>query len=773
MSKNKKTKLPNIQANEKEVSKSSYEDFMVLLFVGAFLFIDFLPYFKTYEIIAPQFLYLTILNIVVGVYIYSNPALHQVALVNIFKRSYVFIAYLIFILLCSVSIFFSKNVSLGIVSLAEIMVAFAMVINFTALFYNRLYLIVKVAFLVGVGAFLQAGKVLYNFNLEANLKPIYEVLNSNVMKGNAGNINILAASLLFKVSFIYIGITNFQNWKKWFLVIALVLATIVIFLISARAALLSLIIVSVIFAVYYIKTSDFKGKAALQLLYIVLPIVVSLVSANLIFEQSKSGQRFVSTADRLGQLNAEDSSIQRRLIFYRAALGLAKESPVVGIGLGNYRIESIPLDLSTNSSVPLHAHNDFLELTAETGFLNGLLYFSIFVVLLFVNLKRLIKAKESQLKNIALLTLLLLIIYGVDALINFPFYRPTMQVCFSFLMAFTFVNIDDVGKGTTLINKKILIGLVVLCASPLYFTYHAFKTSNLEYLIQTDNINFASSGVLKGDDVVGRNPKFPNVFQSSESFVEYAGIYYFREKKYAEAIKLLDSANTINPYLGRPDFYKYLIAAERGLPDSAYFYAKSAFYKRPLNDNFFETATTLAAARRDTAEILKMYEMFPDILTKPLVWSKAYLSLNTAGYSKNGLNKFKDLALKSFPKDTAVQKSINQTAITDYIVKGQGLFAAGKHAEALNSYQEGLKLDPTNIYVNQNIGFYYFNLSKPSLAIPYFRKALDLPGLNNGKTEFYLGLCYLNVGDKDNACKYFKLAGNYPDAEKLLAANCR
>lgn len=746
---------------------------MVLLFIGAFLLIDFLPYFKTYEIIAPQFLYLTILNIVVSVYIYSSPVLHQAALVNIFKRNYVFIAYIGFILLCSISIFFSKNVSLGIVSLAEIMVVVAMVINFTALFYNKMHLIVKVAFLVGVGAFLQAGKVLYNFNLETNLKSIYEVLNSNVMKGNAGNINILAASLLFKVPFIFIGITNFRNWKRWFLSVALIFATTVIFLISARASLLSLTIVSVIFAIYYIKTSELKGKAVLQLLYIVLPIVISVISANLIFQQSKLDARFVSTAERLSQLNAEDGSIQRRLIFYRAALDLAKEKPVFGIGLGNYRIESIPLDLSTNTSVPLHAHNDFLELTAETGLLNGLLYFSIFVVLLFVNLKRLIKADESQLKNIALLTLLLLIVYGVDALFNFPFYRPTMQLCFSFLMAFTFVNIDDFSKGAALVNKKILIGFVVFCILPLYFTYHAYKTSNLEHLIQTDNINFSSSGVLKGDDVVGRDPKFPNVFQSSESFVEYAGIYYLREKKYAEAIKLLDSANTINPYLGRPDFYKYLIASERGLLDSAYFYAKSAFYKRPVNDNFFETATTLAAARRDTAEILKMYETFPNIPTKPLVWSKSYLSLNTAGYSKNGLNKFRDLALKSFPKDTTVQKSINQIAITDYIVKGQSLFAAGKHAEALNSYQEGLKLDPTNIYVNQNIGFYYFNLSKPSLAIPYFRKALDLPGLNNGKTEFYLGLCYLNVGDKANACKYFKLAGNYPDAEKLLAANCR
>ncbi|WAC42681.1 O-antigen ligase family protein [Pedobacter sp. SL55] len=495
--------------------------------------------------------------------------------------------------------------------------------------------------------------------------------------------------------------------------------------------------------------------------------------ANQVLEKAQTDERFVSTADRLTKVNVNDGSINRRITFYKAAVALAKQNPITGIGLGNYRVESIPYDLTTNLSVPLHAHNDFLELAAETGIFNSLLYFSIFVVLLFVNLKRLIRTKDNQVRNIALLTLLLLIVYGVDALFNFPFYRPTMQLCFSFLMAFTFVNTEKQIEDKTSLNKKILLGFVVLCVLPLYVTYQAYKTSKLEYLIQTDNINFAASGVLKGDDVVNLSPKIPNVFQSSEAFVEYAGIYYFREKAYDKAIKLLDSANKINPYLGRPNFYKYLIAAERGLPDSAYFYVKSAFYQRPISDNFFETATTLASSRRDTTEILKMYAAFPEGVTKPKSWSTAYFSLNNAGYSKAGLADFKALALKSFPKDTLVQKAISQLAITNYIIEGQRLFAAGKHQEALNTYERGLKLDPSNIYVNQNIGFYYFNLSKAGAAIPYFKKALALPGLNNGKTEFFLGLCYVNVGDKANACNYFKLAGNYPDAAKLLAIHCR
>ncbi|MFN0293733.1 O-antigen ligase family protein [Pedobacter helvus] len=774
MSKSNKSKIHAAPSNVGAKNKGlSYEEFMVLLLVVAFLLIDFLPYFKSYEIIAPQFLYLTVINLITGLYIYSNPLLHQQSLISIFKQSYIFSAYVGFIVLCSISIFFAKNVSLGVVSIAEIFVVLAMVINFAILFYNKLHLVVKVAFLVGISAFFQAGTVLYNFNVLAENKSVAEALHSNFLKGNAGNINILAASLLFKIPFIYIGIINFNNWKKWFFAIGLLFAAAVIFLISARASILSLIITSIVFLTYFIRVSERKKQAAIQLLYLVLPLVVSFFLANQVLEKAKSDLRFVSTADRLTKVNVNDGSINRRITFYKAAVALAKQKPLTGIGLGNYRVESIPYDLYSDISIPLHAHNDFLELAAETGVFNSLLYFSVFVMLLFINLKRLIKTKETQVRNIALLTLLLLIVYGIDALFNFPFYRPTMQLCFSFLMAFTFVNTEKQIEDKNSLNKKILLGFVALCLLPLYVTYHAYKTSNLEYLIQTDNINFATSGVLKGEDVINRSPKIPNVFQSSEAFVEYAGIYFFREKAYDKAIKLLDSANKINPHLGRPDFYKYLIANERGLSDSAYFYVKSAFYKRPISTNFFETATTLAATRRDTTEILKMYAAFPENVTKPKSWSTAYLSLNNAGYSKAGLNEFKGLALKSFPKDTIVQKTISQLAITNYIVEGQRLFAAGKHQEALNAYKQGLKLDPSNVYVNQNIGFYYFNLSQASAAIPYFKKALALPGLNNGKTEFFLGLCYVNVGDKVNACSYFKLAGNYPDAAKLLEIHCK
>lgn len=767
----KKIKIKATPQPTQNLTNSSFEDFMSLLFVSAFLLIDFLSYFNSLEILAPQYLYLTGLNICIGLYVYANPVLSNKALFAVFKRSYIFKLYLLFILLCGISILFAKNKSLGVLSVAEILVVFTLVINFSILLHNRLYLIYKIIFLIGISAFFQAGIALYNFDTLARSKSVIEALSSNFLKGNTGNMNILSASLLYKVLFIYFGLIYYNKWKRWFLAFALVFATTIIFLINARASLLSFIIVSICFLIYQIKLRGYKKEALMKLMYILLPIIVSISIVNFIFKQSNLSGRYASTTERLKKIDLGEASASARLHYYNNAITLAKNNILHGVGLGNYRIESIPYELRTNANVSLHTHNDFLEITAETGVLNGVVYLSIFVLLLIINLKRLISSEQNNASKIAFITLLLLVIYGVDAMLNFPFYRPTMQICFCFIMVFTFVN-QDYKEIDSKVEKKSYLALIVLAIIPFYVTYHAYQTSILENLIQTDNINFNQSGVVNGDQVINRNPKFPNVFQTSESFVEYAGIYYLREKKYDLAQKYLDSGNKINPYLGRPDFYKHLVAIENGLSDSAYFYIKSAFYKRPINDNFYAKAVDNAGRLKDTSEIIKMYNACPPAM-KIKGWISAFTALKYAGYSKKGVEEFKQIANKEFPNDSLISKAIKESTITELIVKGQSFFAAGKRAEALNSYLEGFKIDPTNIYINQNIGFYYFNLNDFKKAITYFKKALVLPGLTNGKTEYYIAISYLNIGDKANSCRYFRAANNYPDAKDKLAIHCK
>jgi O-antigen ligase len=739
--------------------ETKYFDFMALFFIVAYLIIDFFPYFETIEIIKPQFFYLTILNIVVGVFIYFNQVLLSNGIIKLLKNSLVVKAYLAFIALSAVSFFFAKNISLVLVSFTEILVVLAMIINLAILICNRLYLLPKIAFVIGVSALFQSAEVLYKFQNALSTKSLSDDLLYEVFKGNTGNMNILAASLMFKIPFLFIAISNYNSWRRVLMSFSLLLVSASIFFVSARASLLSLIIILIVYAIYAIKNNGLNKTLVLKLSYLIVPIVISVLVTNNIFKQAKLSERYSSTVDRLNQINTENGSGQRRLVIWKDALEMIKDKPFLGWGLGNYRVESIPYDSGPQVTVPLHAHNDFIELAVETGLLNALIYLSLFVIILTINVKRLLKPKNKNEQVIALVALMLLIVYGIDATFNFPFYRPTMQLCFGFLMVFTLVNSDFIQQNTLQNNHKKWLLIPLIAILPIYYTYYAYKTSNLEYLILSDDLTFlGGKTMLKGDDVVNRNPKIPNVLTNGDSFLQYSGMYYFNEKNFKMAKLSLDSSNKISPYVGRGYFGKYLIAVNEQQADSAYSFLKSSFYMRPLKDGVFNLVLNLASSRKDTTEILKMFDVVNNRVKQSKYWNSALNALGNAGYSSTGINAFISEGKKYFPNDSLVINKINEKSITSIIVKGQELFDAGKHQEALKTYNEGLKLDASNIYILQNIGFYYFNLNKYNDAIKYFKKALAKPGLNNGKTEYYLAISYLMLKDNNLACTYLKIS---------------
>jgi len=753
--------------------KQSIPNFVFFSFVISLLLIDFLPYFKSLEIINPQFLYLSVLNLIIGFYYYFNAYRLPDQILPILKRSYVFKIYLIFLFFCGISFFSAKNTSLVITKFTEIVIVFCLFINLSILLKNKLYLFYKIVFIICISAFIQAWQQLCHFIIIPKHVSVIDLLTN--MKGNTGNINILAASLTIKVPFLLFGITHFKSYRKWFILIALFCVVSVIFLTGARTPYISLILIYLIFSAYLLKENSFKKSSFFKIITLVIPVLIAMVFVSGIFKKSKATSRYVSLENRVKQINTEDASAHARIVFWGNAIKITNTSPLFGIGLGNYQIESIPYEkfTSNESNVSLHVHNDFLEICAETGILNAVVYLSLFIFIFFVNAKRILKSKNSQTKAIALLTLLLLIVYGIDSFFNFPMYRPTMQIFFALLLALTVVNSDLSDREHTItsgIKKQyIYAALIFVACLNTYSSFIIYKASNLEYLIAADDINFNDKGVLTGDEVIKRMPKFPNVFQTSESFYEYAGIYYVREKNYEKAMNCFSKATKINPYTGRIDFFKHVIANKKGNSDSAYIYSKQAFYLRPGNYFFYKTSIYEAFIKKDTVEIIKEHKIFSKHKKTAEAWTTAAIALQNAGVNQKRLVSFIDEGLKVLPKDSTLLKQKKDFLITQYIIEAQNFQTQLKLDKALITYKKALKIDPENIYVNQNLGFYYFNIEQNAKAITYFLKALKNHGLRDGRTEFYLGICYMKINDKENACKYIDLAKskNFSEAQRL------
>jgi O-antigen ligase/tetratricopeptide (TPR) repeat protein len=752
-------------------------DFAALFYISVLLVIDFLPYYKSMEIIYPQFLYIALLNLAAGLFFYFNYKSVFQDTILVLKRSYVFVAYFFFLFFCTFSLFYAKNCSLSFIRLSELIIVFCVFINGAVLLRNKLHLFYKIVFIVGISAFVQSWQELYNFIRTASLDSVGTALAS--LKGNTGNINILAASLMIKTPFLFIGIAYFKGKKKYFLLLTLFLVALCVFLTAARTALISLILVFCIYTFYYLKTNSFAKSSFYSSIVILLSIVFSLIMANVIFNKVKNNERYSSIENRIGQISTKDASANARLTYWNNTIKLAKESPILGIGLGNYEIESIPLEkeFSDGTTVSLHSHNDFLEIFAETGLFNALIYLSIFGCVFFINLKRVLQNKDETSRTIAVTAFMIVIIYGMDAMFNFPMYRPTMQIFSSLGLALTLVNTPFVESQRAVLyfTKQRSVLLVVISVISFYFAYEGYKASNLEYLIKTDNIDNNENGVLSGDEVVNRLPKYPNVFGTSESFYEYAGIYYIREKKYEKAMKCFFEASKINPYSGRINFYKHIIFLNKGNTDSAYVYAKEAYYLRPRNLQFYQTVINLASNKKDTTEIMKAHRMFSSCTNSAEEWNIAAIGLQNSNYSRNKLIDFISQGLKVIPNDSILLKRRNDFLITNYIIDGHEFAQKGQLNKTLECYEKGLKLDSKNIYIMQNLGFYYYNLSRFGLAIEYFKKALLSPGLSDGKTEYYLGMCYLNAKDFENACKYLDTANTYgySNSQQLIDLYCK
>ena len=270
----------------------------------------------------------------------------------------------------------------------------------------------------------------------------YNIEFGNFLKGAAGNKNISAASILIKTPFLFYLINETKNLPTR-IILALISSSAfyLIFLLSARAAILSTIFLLIILLIFnlirYYKTKNPKLFFN-SILYLILPI---LFSASAFQFQYGSKDNTVSLATRVSSVNTTDESTLQRLRFYKHSFTQIFNNPIFGVGSGNWKVKSIDYDKKQMEgfTVPYHVHNDFLEIGTELGLIGLFIYLAIFIYTVVFVLKQL--SKETKLKELAPQALILLlggVIYFTDANLNFPFARPVNQIPFIVYLALFF-----------------------------------------------------------------------------------------------------------------------------------------------------------------------------------------------------------------------------------------------------------------------------------------------------------------------------------------------
>ena len=769
------------QKNKQEGAPVNVEnvivDFIAIFFVVGYLAMDFIPYTSGIDNVGIQYLYLAVVNLILGVYLFKNPQLISKEYFSIFKNNYAIRAYLLFLLFCGLSIFVATHFSLSIISFTQLIITFCLFLNISILLYNRLYLINRVFFIFIILIFLQCFFELKHFVEVSKEQSLFTALSK--LAGNTGSINIFAANMATKIPFLLFGIFAFSKYKKWLSVISLFLASLLILLTASRASFLGLCLEVIVFIILLFKINSNK-KINLQLIAtIIIPLILSYFIANIILAKSNDMGRFQSVDNRIGQItNLSDASVDTRLSLWRNATKIIKSNPLFGIGIGNWQIESIPYEKyeADELAYSIHTHNDFLEIASETGLLNGIIFILIFVFAVVINFKRIIKNNDNQTKIIALITLLIIITYGIDSFFNFPLHRPTMQYNLAIILAFTLINIPKIDTITSSkFTKKGILILILITSGTVYYSYLLRKALIIENDINVDYKLPEKDQKLNSAYVKSQMPEFVEVNLNSVPFYELLGKYYYKEKQYEKANACFNLSEKINPYSGKSDYFRNEIAKEKGMIDSAYFYTKRSLEIRPRCESYFYETISTAILKKDTINILKLHNDFIKYRNDPKYWinTSSALILSKCSY-KNSI-KFVEEGLKIFPNDSTLIERRNSFEFDVDTKKATKLMNEKKYLEAITVYNKILKKDKESVKTLQNIGLCYGGMKDYKKAIIYLEKTLNLSKNDDGKTAYYLGVCYYELKNKVKGCNYINLAveKNYQNAANIRDKYCK
>lgn len=196
---------------------------------------------------------------------------------------------------------------------------------------------------------------------------------------------------------------------------------------NTRSVFISVLIIT--FFVFIFSFSNIKKYYLLLLSYLTSFILAFFLN---IYSPFLSDQNVVQRAESI-EVSYEGSS--GRFELWSNALDYIKNHPLIGAGIGNWEIESLPYwkTMLTGYIVPYHAHNDFLEIATEIGILGGVVYFTLFIIIgIYVLSFR--KSLFKHNKYIYFLGISMLV-YIIDAFFNFPIERPLNQISLIFITA--------------------------------------------------------------------------------------------------------------------------------------------------------------------------------------------------------------------------------------------------------------------------------------------------------------------------------------------------
>lgn len=754
-----------------------------------YLCIGFIPNWGAVDKIAPQWLGLSILNFVSLLIILFNSNLFKSKIYNVIKSG-ISLFYITFFFWALLSYFYAINQTEVIVNIARQANTLFMYLNMAIFIQMTNDKINWLSWTV---------VLILSVEVYAILTEVYQMSQSvsgidpGKLKGVTANRNIGAFSIAIKIPFaLFILQITKNRILKLYLFGLIFLSLFGLSFISSRASYVAVILIVILHLGYtlfqYYQVRELRNLV--PIVNIILPVILAVFFNQLIL----SGEKTDNAIERAStiSLSTNDGSVNQRVRYYKDVISHMSINPILGTGLGNWKLVSIDYDKEdiVGYVVPYHAHSDFIQLGAELGLIGFLLYLGIFLFAIYGVLKILIsKLISNKEKTFVFFILIALGVYTIDANLNFPIARPQVLAPWAIIMAlitFYFLKsksgekIDkNKRKKSSITIAYILIGLIIIIPS-IYMSNEVYKSLKAQMTILQDfNSNQYNIPLNQIESFI---PSIPNITVTTIPMDAIKARYYFHYKKYDEALKHLEISKKQNPYLMYSELLLSQVNLAKGKILESKKYAKKAFFNLPNNNLHTSHYLQLLI---ETGDKVAFNETF-DVLTK-----------------KNNINFWKNYlvgASKLFPPGDPIQMERSQKAtkifsgnnefiqLNKLISIGsnkinEGLehsnsalsfFNKGEHDKAVIEFEKAIEADPLEFSYRENAATSYYLLNDLNNALKHIDVVINQMNPLNGKCEYIKALVYLKFGDPIGACPLLRTSkdSGYTQAENTFNQYC-
>jgi len=744
---------------------------IIRIYILLNLFVWVLPNFDAVDTIGPQWLYLSILNIL-GLYlVFRFRAVEK--LQNIFMNPLI-IAFIALGVWASLSFIYAANDVEVLIESGRLFTLIILLINFScALFIEKNRM-----------RFLSSVLVIYlGIEVLMMLAPTYIVYGtfvgldrSEIFKGIAANINITAFSILFKIPFVLLLFKELDSkFIKVILFFLLVSSFFCISLLGTRAAILGsflIIIISTIYSLVFLRNRIMLFKSSIFVISLLAPFlfnkIINMGSDNDVFK------RF-STLE-----NSNDGSINERLSYYKLSVENLFENPLIGMGYGNWKIESIPYALNGRTyTVPYHSHNDFLQIGAELGLMGLILYVFIFCFAFYMVYQLYNKAVIDKLQAEALL--LFLTVYLLDANINFPISRVIIQTVLLFVLSFLVVEYSVISNISLRFKYFKNMWLIILLISPflIYSNYKVFKSFQQQRKLLADfNTRQFNADI---NEIKNFEVEYPNIGVTALPLKAMIANYYSIVEP-EKAIELALKGSKDNPYLFLGEVVASRIYSNQGDLINAKKYAKKAYENAPTIEIHAATYLPFIRNEKNTDELEKINRLIKKSNSK-YIWqtyfsyllnSKSSMTSTDKELLQTGVNRFPEFKALGYLN---LMKEYSKQELSDAILlgnEGDNEYDKKNFLIAAKKYKQANSIIPTEKAYVENIAKSYMGAKKFDESINYFNKLITEFGDISGMPEYYIGVMYYAQNEIEKSCEILlkSMEKNFSNARKFYNSVC-